>query len=101
MDDYTAIRNKKRVSNAPAVEAAKQLIMNNMPEGRRLAKELKNLAAANKISDSSLQRAREELGIITRKTKEFPPKSIWILPGHDNDEPDSESVQEKLELQTD
>ena len=101
MDDYTAIRNKKRVSNAPAVEAAKQLIMNNMPEGRRLAKELKNLAAANMISDSSLQRAREELGIITRKTKEFPPKSIWILPGHDNDEPDSESVQEKLELQTD
>lgn len=101
MDDYTAIRNKKRVSNAPAVEAAKQLIVNNMPEGRRLAKELKNLAAANKISDSSLQRAREELGIITRKTKEFPPKSIWILPRHENDKTDPELLQEKLKLQTD
>ena len=100
MDDYTAIRNKKRVSNAPAVEAAKQFILNNMPEGRRLAKELKNLAAANKISDGSLQRAREELGIITRKTKEFPPKSIWILPGHENDKTDPELLQEKLKLQT-
>lgn len=101
MDDYTAIRNKKRVSNAPAVEAAKQFIVNNMPEGRRLAKELKNLAAANKISDGSLQRAREELGIITIKTKEFPPKSIWILPGHENDKTDPELLQEKLKLQTD
>lgn len=100
MDDYTAIRNKKRVSNAPAVEAAKKFILNNMPEGRRLAKELKNLAAANKISDGSLQRAREELGIITRKTKEFPPKSIWILPGHENDKTDPELLQEKLKLQT-
>lgn len=101
MDDYTAIRNKKRVSNAPAVEAAKQFIITNMPEGRRLAKELKNLAAANKISDGSLQRAKEELGIITRKTKEFPPRSIWILPGHEEDSPEeSEPVQEELDLQT-
>lgn len=99
MDDYTAIRNKKRVSNAPAVEAAKQFIITNMPEGRRLAKELKNLAAANKISDGSLQRAREELGIITKKTKEFPPKSIWILPGHEEDQLE-EPVQEELDLQT-
>ena len=54
MDDYTTIRNKKMGSNAPAVEAAKQFIVNNMPEGRRLAKEIKNLAAANKISDGGL-----------------------------------------------
>ena len=59
------------------------------------------MGAENKRSDRYLQRARAELGIITRKTKEFPPKRIWSLPGHDNDEPDSESVQEKLELQTD
>ena len=101
MDDYTAIRNKKRVSNAPAVEAAKMFITENMPEGRRLAKELKTLAAANKISDGSLQRAREELGIITRKTKEFPPRSIWILPGHEEDSPEEpEPVQGELDLQT-
>lgn len=99
MDDYTAIRNKKRVSNAPAVEAAKQFIVTNMPEGRRLAKEIKNLAAANKISDGSLQRAREELGIITKKTKEFPPRSIWILPGHEEDQlEEPEPVQEELPI---
>lgn len=96
MDDYTAIRSKKRVNAAPAVEAAKMFIVNNMPEGRRLAKELKTLAAANKISDGSMQRAREELGIITKKTKEFPPRSIWILPGHEND--DLELIQEELDI---
>ncbi|SCI03650.1 DNA repair protein RadA [uncultured Clostridium sp.] len=100
MDDYTAIRNKKRASNAPAVEAAKQFIVNNMPEGRRLAKEIKNLATANKISDGSLQRAREELGIITRKTKEFPPHSIWLLPGYEEEPTEEpESVQEELDIQ--
>ena len=101
MDDYTAIRNKKRVSNAPAVEAAKMFLTENMPEGRRLAKELKNLAAANKISDRSLQRAREELGIITKMTKTFPSQAEWILPGHEEDQPEeSEPVQEELDLQT-
>lgn len=99
MDDYTAIRNKKRANNAPAIEAAKQFIVNNMPEGRRLAKEIKTLAAANKISEMSLRRAREELGIITRKTKEFPPRSIWILPGHEEDQPEEpEPVQEELPI---
>lgn len=97
MDDYTAIRNKKRVSNAPAVEAAKQFIVNNMPEGRRLAKELKNLAAANKISDRSLQRAREELGIVTKMTKTFPSQAEWILPGHEEKQLE-EPVQEKLDF---
>ena len=73
----------------------------NMPEGRRLAKELKNLAAANKISDRSLQRAREELGIITKMTKTFPSQAEWILPGHEEDQPEeSEPVQEELDLQT-
>ena len=101
MDDYTAIRNKKRASNAPAVEAAKQFIVNNMPEGRRLAKEIKNLATANKISDSSLKRAREELGIISRNTKTFPAQAEWILPGHEEDQPEEpEPVQEELDLQT-
>lgn len=101
MDDYTAIRNKKRASNAPAIEAAKQFIVNNMPEGRRLAKEIKTLAAANKISDRSLQRAREELGIITKMTKTFPSQAEWILPGHEEDQPgEPEPIQEELDLQT-
>lgn len=99
MDDYTAIRNKKRVRNAPAVEAAKQFIVNNMPEGLRLAKEIKNLAAANRISDRSLQRAREELGVITRMTKTFPSQAEWILPGHEEEQSgEREPIQEELDL---
>lgn len=100
MDDYTAIRNKKRVSNAPAVEAAKKFIIDQMPKGRRLAKEIKNLAMANKISDSSLKRAKTELGIISRNTNTFPSQAEWILPGHENDKPEDEPVQEQLDLQT-
>lgn len=87
-----------RARDAPAVEGAKQFLVNNMPEGRRLAQELYNLAAANKISDSALNRAKKELGIISEKTKTFPPKSIWILPGHEKNEP--EPRQEDLDLQT-
>lgn len=96
MDDYTAIGLKKRAKAAPAIEGAKEFLVNNMPKGSRLAKELKDLAAANKISDMSLRRAREELGIITRKTKTFPPNSIWILPGHVEEEP--KPTQERMFL---
>lgn len=99
MDDYTAIRNRKRARDAPALEGAKQFLVNNMPEGRRLAQELKNLATANKISERSLQRARTELGIISEKEKAFPFRSIWVLPGHAEEEP--EAVQETLDLPSD
>lgn len=94
MDDYTAIRSKKRAKTAPAVEAAKQFLIDQMPEGQRPAKELYNLGKANHISEMSLKRAREELGIVIRKTKTFPAQNIWILPGHENDEP----AQEELSL---
>lgn len=98
MDDYTAIRNKKRTGNAPAIEAAKEFIVNNMPEGRRPAQELKNLATANRISESTLKRAKEELGVITNRTKDFPSRTIWILPGHEAVEP--RAKQEALNLQS-
>ena len=96
MDDYTAIRSKKRTSNAPALEEAKKFIINQMPEGRRMAKEIKNLAEANNISDRTLQRARDDLGIIIRTTKTFPAQAEWILPGHIEDE--QEPTQERLHL---
>lgn len=98
MDDYTAIRNRRRVNTAPAIEGAKEFLINNMPEGRRLAQELKNLADANRISERSLQRARQELGIISQKEKDFPFRAVWVLPGHAEQEP--ESKQEELNLQT-
>ncbi len=97
MDDYAAIRNKKRANNAPAIEAAKMFLTENMPEGRRPAKELMKLAEAMKISEGSLRRAREELGIVSQKEDKFPFRSVWVLPGHIEDEPEAE--QQELDLQ--
>ncbi|MEH2947185.1 AAA family ATPase [Sporofaciens sp. JLR.KK001] len=99
MDDYTAIRNKKRARDAPAIEGAKQFLIDNMADGRRFAQELKNLAVANKISESSLKRARAELGIISEKEDVFPFRAIWVLPGHIEEEP--EVRQETLDLSLD
>lgn len=99
MDDYTAIRSKRRVANAPAIEAAKQFLTNNMPDGRRAAKELKELAAANKISERSLQRAREEMGIVSSKEKEFPFQAIWAFPGYEeNKKEEPEPLQGTLDF---
>lgn len=99
MDDYTAIRSKNRMKSAPALEGAKQFIINNMPNGRRKAKELFELAKGYKISERTLQSACCEMGIITRRTKTFPSQTIWILQGHENDEP--KPIQEELDFELD
>lgn len=96
MDDYTAIRSKERTKAAPALDAAKQFLIDQMPDGRRPAKELYELATGNNISHSALNRARDELGIVVQKTKEFPAKSIWVLSGREQSE--LEPVQETLPL---
>ena len=98
MDDYTSIRNKKRAKDAPALEGAKQFIIDQMPDGSRLASEIITLAKARHISKASLQRAREELGIIIKKTKEFPPKSLWVFPEKIGQPEEPQAVQETLPL---
>lgn len=98
MDDYTAIRGKSRAKSAPALESAKQFIIDNMPNGSRPAKELYELAKGCNIPERSLQRASEVIGIVHKRTNDFPSQTIWILPGHENDEP--EPIQEKLQLKT-
>ena len=40
----------------------------------------------------TLQRARDDLGIIIRTTKTFPSQTEWILPGHETDEPQQERL---------
>ena len=57
-----------------------------------MAKEIKNLAAANKISNMTLQRARDDLGIIIRTTKTFPAQTEWILPGHGEEKLQQETL---------
>ena len=78
MDDYTAIRSKQRVGTAPAREAAKQFLINQMPEGKRAAKELFNLAEAAGIDITTLKRAAQELGI-AKKREGFQGASVWYL----------------------
>ncbi|MCC8101446.1 MAG: AAA family ATPase [Clostridiales bacterium] len=88
LDDYTAMAIRRKGDSRPAIEAAKQFLVDQMPEGRRPAKEIQTLAAAQGISTGTLQRARKDLGIVTQKTNEFRSKSIWVLPGHLDDVPE-------------
>lgn len=78
-DDYAALSNKKRNKIAPASEGAKDFLVTNMPERKRPASELKNLALANGISERTLQRAAKDLGIICKR-EGYPSKTIWYLP---------------------
>lgn len=79
MDDYTKQANDKRKRSAPAMEAAKEFLISQMPEGKREASELKRLAEANKISYDTLNRARKELGIVSKQDGYQEPY-IWYLP---------------------
>lgn len=78
-DDYAAINNKKRNRTAPIADGAKEFLILNMPERKRPASELKNLAQANSISERTLQRAAKDLGIICKR-EGYPSKTIWYLP---------------------
>lgn len=79
MDDYTALVQKNRNRAAPSLDGAKEFLLNNMPDGYRSAEELKNLAEANNISISTLNRARKELNITTKRLG-FGGACTWYLP---------------------
>lgn len=79
MDDYTREAYENRRRSSPALEAAKEFIKNQMPEGKRPAKEIQILAEANGISYDTLNRARKDLGIIS-KQEGFKGQYVWILP---------------------
>lgn len=79
MDDYTRQASENRRRAAPAVEAAKEFLKDQMPEGKRAAKELKNLATANKISERTLERAKKELGVVSVK-EGFGGQCFWQFP---------------------
>lgn len=84
MDDYIRQASENRRRAAPAVEAAKEFLKDQMPGGKRPARELKNLAKANKISDRTLDRARKELGIVS-KQEGFKGQYVWIFPESSSD----------------
>lgn len=79
MDDYVkqACEGKRR--SAPELQEAIDFIRNQMPDGKRAAKEIETLADANGISYRTLSRARKELGIISKR-EDFKGSYIWFLP---------------------
>lgn len=84
MDDYTALMSKNRRRVAPALEEAKAFILRNMPDGRRAAKDMKELMRANGFTDGTINRARESLGIESQRTK-YQGAYTWVLPKDSRD----------------
>lgn len=79
MDDYTLLMQGNKKRTAQSLEGAKEFLLNNMPDGYRSAEELKNLAEANNISDSTLNRAKKALNISTKRLG-FGGACTWYLP---------------------
>lgn len=79
MDDYIRQGFEARRHDAPKLEAAKQFILEQMPEGKREASAIKTLASANGFSDRTIERARKNLGIISKR-EVFKGEYFWILP---------------------
>lgn len=78
MDDYNLLRNSKHRKNTD-IEAAKLFILDQIPGKKRLASELRDLGEANGFSYDTLNRARTELGIESKKDG-FGGPCYWIKP---------------------
>lgn len=84
MDDYAALTSKNRRRVAPVLEEAKGFILRNMPDGKRSAKDMKELMKANGFSDATINRARESLGIKSQRVK-YQGSYTWVLPNDSRD----------------
>lgn len=78
MDEYNVLRNSNHRKNTD-IEAAKLFLLDQIPDGKRLASELRTLAEANGISYDTLNRARNELGIASKQDG-FKGAYYWIKP---------------------
>ena len=83
MDEYNILRNSDHRKNTE-IEAAKLFLLNNIPDGKRLVSELRNLGEANGFSYDTLNRARKELDIKSDKDG-FGGKCYWIKPSAPSD----------------
>ena len=78
MDEYNSLRNSNHRKNTD-IEAAKLFLLDQIPNGKRLASELRNLGEANGFSYDTLNRARIELNIES-KQEGFRGPYYWIKP---------------------
>lgn len=83
MADYSILQNDRH-RNGSEIEAAKLFLLDQMPEGKRLQSELVNLGKANRFSYDTLNRARNELKIIS-KQEGFGGPYYWIKPEQPSD----------------
>lgn len=79
MDDYTVMASKNKQRAAPALDEAKEFIKRQMPDGKRLAKDMIELTKANGFSEKTVKRAKADLKIISKKDG-FQGQYEWILP---------------------
>ena len=80
MDDYSSMASQTK-RQAPALEECKDFIMRNMPEGKRLAKEMEELLKANSFSKGTYINAKKVLNIISKKEGYLDnTKWYWVLP---------------------
>lgn len=80
MDDYSSMASQTK-RQAPALEECKDFIMRNMPEGKRLAKEMEELLKANSFSKGTYINAKKALNIISKKEGYLDnTKWYWMLP---------------------
>lgn len=78
MEDYCILQRDKHRKNSD-IAAAKLFLLDQMPEGKRLQSELRNLGEANGFSYDTLNRARKELKIVS-KQEGFGGPYYWIKP---------------------
>ncbi len=78
MDEYNSLRNSNHRKNTD-IEAAKLFLLDQIPDGKRLASELRNLGEANGFSYDTLNRARSELNIESKKDG-FGGPCYWVKP---------------------
>ncbi len=76
MEDYNILKRDNHRKNSD-IAAAKLFLLDQMPDGKRLASELKTLGEANGFSYDTLNRARNELNIKSQKDG-FGGKCYWI-----------------------
>lgn len=90
-DDYAAMERSKRKRSGDATDSAKQFLMEQMREGSKPYKELKELAKVDGISEWALKTAADDMEIV-KKRSGFPGVTVWYLPGHDPNKVDLQTA---------
>ena len=89
-EGMAAERSSSRDNAAPAMDEAKQWLLDALRDGPRPAKELREQAEDDGIKEATLRRAKDGLHVIARRAGGMggAGRWVWLLPGEPG-EPDS------------